>query len=242
MAEKIYAIPVNDAFDHDCECPVCLMYRDLEQQAVDFTLGPSYMDDQFRMITNKTGFCQKHMQMLYDKNNRLGLALIMKTHLDQTNEDIKSAQNNPIKSGFFKKTGGGAVDYIKKLNKSCFVCDRIEAVFDRYIATVHYLWKTDPGFPAKYRKCKGFCTEHYARLIEDAPKELSGRYLDDFIRVTNELYITNMQRIAEDREWFINKFDYKYKDEPWKNAKDAIIRGMIKTNGIVSGEVEKLKQ
>ncbi|MBO7515339.1 MAG: hypothetical protein J6T47_06945, partial [Lachnospiraceae bacterium] len=109
-------------------------------------------------------------------------------------------------------------------------------------ATVHYLWKTDSAFPAKYRKCKGFCTEHYARLIEDAPKELSGRNLDDFIRVTNELYITNMQRIAEDLEWFINKFDYKYKDEPWKNAKDAIIRGMIKTNGIVSGEVEKLKQ
>ena len=29
MAEKLYTIPVNDAFDADCECPVCEMYMKL---------------------------------------------------------------------------------------------------------------------------------------------------------------------------------------------------------------------
>lgn len=30
MKEKIYTIPVNDAFDKDCECPLCAMYQELE--------------------------------------------------------------------------------------------------------------------------------------------------------------------------------------------------------------------
>ena len=43
MDEQLYAIPVNDAFDSECECPVCVMYRQLEKNAVEFTMGPSYM-------------------------------------------------------------------------------------------------------------------------------------------------------------------------------------------------------
>ena len=27
MKEQLYSIPVNDAFDADCECPVCFMYN-----------------------------------------------------------------------------------------------------------------------------------------------------------------------------------------------------------------------
>ena len=39
MAEKIYMIPVNDAFDSGSECPVCSMYQKLEDDAVDFMIG-----------------------------------------------------------------------------------------------------------------------------------------------------------------------------------------------------------
>ena len=34
MKEKIYTIPVNDAFDMDCECPICSMREKLEMEAV----------------------------------------------------------------------------------------------------------------------------------------------------------------------------------------------------------------
>ena len=39
MAEQLYTIPVNDAFDTDCECPVSAMYMKLENDALDYTLG-----------------------------------------------------------------------------------------------------------------------------------------------------------------------------------------------------------
>ena len=82
MKETIYTIPVNDAFDDESECPFCSMYKKLEKDCIDYTLGPSYMEDDIRAETDKIGFCQKHYSMLYNKQNRLGLALISSSIYD----------------------------------------------------------------------------------------------------------------------------------------------------------------
>jgi hypothetical protein len=65
-----------------------------------------------------------------------------------------------------------------------------------------------------------------------ASQHLSGEELNNFLKVLNELYLENMKRVRDDVEWFINKFDYRYADEPWKNSKDALTRSMQKTNSI----------
>ena len=39
MKEKIYTIPLMDAFKADDECPFCFIERNLEQHAIDFVLG-----------------------------------------------------------------------------------------------------------------------------------------------------------------------------------------------------------
>ena len=63
--------------------------------------------------------------------------------------------------------------------------------------------------------------------------------LDEFIKTTNSLYIENMKRVRDDVEWFINKFDHKYSDEPWKNAKDSLVRAMIKDGSYIADEPGK---
>ena len=45
MKEKIYTVPVNDAFALDSECPICSMFEKLENDAVEYAMGPSYMED-----------------------------------------------------------------------------------------------------------------------------------------------------------------------------------------------------
>lgn len=89
MKEQLFTIPVNDAFRTDCECPVCKLYADLEKESIDFVMGPSYMEDDVRMETNETGFCSHHIQQMYQYQNRLGLALMLHTHMKRTNERIK---------------------------------------------------------------------------------------------------------------------------------------------------------
>lgn len=104
MKEQLYSIPVNDAFAADCECPVCQMYHKLETDSVEYTMGPSYMEDDTRALTDAKGFCSKHIKMVYDQDNRLGMAWVMKTHFDKTINDIKkvmpSGPAKLIKKGF----------------------------------------------------------------------------------------------------------------------------------------------
>lgn len=41
-----------------------------------------------------------------------------------------------------------------------------------------------------------------------------------------------MKRVRDDVVWFINKFDHKYANEPWKNAKDSLVRATLKDTGV----------
>lgn len=241
MKEKLYTIPVNDAFHEECECPICSMYRSIEQDALRFTMS-GYMVEERRMESNKVGFCEKHMRMLYAGEDRLGLAWMIKTHMDYVVDEIEERQKETIKAAsFFKKKAepSGLGEYLGYLGKSCFVCDKINDMFERYLATIFFLYKKEEDFRRLYGEAKGFCTEHYRMLYEMAPSQLSGDLLQSFIKDTNRLYLDNMKRVRDDVSWFINKFDYRYKDEPWKNAQDSIPRAMIKLNGILPPEEKK---
>lgn len=234
MKEQLYTIPVNEALEKECECPVCAMRHELEKASLEYTLGPSYMEDDVRMVTDRAGFCPTHAKELYRQQNRLGLALILKTHMDCTIKELEQLSKGPVIGGglFKKKSDAPVVEYIKKLNCSCFVCERVEGVFKRYIATVFYLYEKESDFRQKLAECKGFCNEHYALLYEQAPQYLSGKNLTEFIEMLNDVYLTNMKRVRDDLEWFTDKFDYRNADAPWKNSKDALPRTILKTNGV----------
>lgn len=237
MKEQLYSIPVNDAFAADCECPVCQMYHKLETDSVEYTMGPSYMEDDTRALTDAKGFCGKHIKMVYDQDNRLGMAWVMKTHFDKTINDIKkvmpSGPAKLIKKGI---SDSPLIKYIDNLDNSCFVCDRINNFFDQYVDTIFFLWKKDDEFKEKFKSAKGFCTPHYSLLLKKATAHLKGDDLESFVGIINDMYITNMERVRDDLAWFINKFDYKYHNEPWYNAKDSVIRSLVKTNGVILDE------
>jgi hypothetical protein len=238
LKEKLHTIPVNEAFDIGGECPVCNMRKELETKAIDFTMGPSYMEDDVRGETSRLGFCERHIELLYKNQNRLGLSLILKSHMDRVIKDIEKLTGSSSKlpaPGIFRKQSenSGVVSYIEKLEDSCYICEMINRTFDRYIATIFYLYRQEESFRKKFRACLGFCNRHYGILYKQAPKHLSGGQLKDFISELNSLYLDNMKRVNEDLEWFINKFDYRYADEPWKNSKDALPRTINKTNSII---------
>lgn len=236
MKEQLYTIPVNDAFSADCECPLCIMHKTLEDNAIAYTMGPSYMEEDVREKTDALGFCNEHLRMLYDNQNRLGLALILDTHLQKINNDLEKLQSNAPKIGgsLFKKkaTASSIAEYLENLQSNCFVCDKINNTFSHYIATIFYLYKKDSAFQSTFQASKGFCLEHYGLLYEEAPNHLSGDTLTQFLDQLNHLFLDNMKRVKEDVDWFINKFDYRYADEPWKNSKDAVNRAIQKTNGL----------
>lgn len=235
MKEQLYTIPVNDAFAADTECPLCKIYHDLEKDAIEFTMGPSYMQDDIRMETNEAGFCPNHMRLMYANGNRLGLALMMNTHLNKVIEEMKAKASKPARGGgFFSKKDATdpVVSYVKNLECSCFVCNKIELTYPRYVDTIFYLWKNDPAFHDKFISCKGFCISHYGELYERSASKFGSKDRAEFLDALNKLFFDNIERVNEDISWFIDKFDYRNKDASWKNSKDALPRGITKLNHI----------
>ncbi|MBR6402905.1 MAG: hypothetical protein IKS48_05930 [Eubacterium sp.] len=240
MAEQLYTIPVNDAFDSECECPLCLMTRDLEKAAIEFTMGPSYMEDDNREKTDKLGFCPKHIKMMYADKNKLGVALMLNTHMNKTNRELKELadKDSPASKGLFgrKKEKSPVVKYIEELESNCFVCQRIDPIFDRYVHTIFHMWKKDGEFRTKMENCKGFCTYHYGILYDKGAEYLNQTQYAEFLKVLNKVYFDGMERVNSDVSWFIDKHDYRNKEADWKNSKDSIQRAIIKTEHTILDE------
>ena len=239
MAEQLFTIPVNEAFEGDSECPFCEMYHSIENSAIEFTLGPSYMEDDNREVTDRLGFCSVHVRQLYARKNRLGLALMMNTHMNRLLKDLKAAadQGPGERGGFLSKKTGEApvVKLIHTVESTCFVCQRITPVFDRYVDTFFYLRKKDPEFKGKVGGCKGFCLSHYGRLYEEGGKRL-GKDADALYEVLNKVFFENLERVNADTSWFIDKFDHRNADKPWNNSRDALPRAITKVNSEIVDE------
>ena len=82
--EQIYTIPVNEAFEASrdepaCGCPMCAIYRKLEENELDLILGASMMEPDVRIKTNEQGFCRLHYDLMFVRKNRLGMALTLES-------------------------------------------------------------------------------------------------------------------------------------------------------------------
>lgn len=252
MKEKIYTIPVMDAFHSDCECPLCVLEQKLEDDAVEYTLGPSMMEPDSRVESNQKGFCKKHFKLLYQQKNRLSLALIIDTHMQEHHEKLldcfkdkqkvlkKESEGSLAKAMLSKlssktseseKIADLLIQRISELESQCVICEKISHTMDRYIEVIFYLWKKEEAFRIKFQNSKGFCLYHFKELMQGAKKYLGQAQLSGFLAEVLPLEMEHWKRVQEEVNWFTKKFDYRYQDAPWGNSKDAIPRSIEKIVG-----------
>ena len=112
MKEKLYTIPLMDAFKAEDECPFCFVEKQLEQHAMDFVLGAgaSYMEDDVRAETDKMGFCRTH----YKKQNMQRLTDDLEWFCDKFDYRNKDADwrtsKDALPRGMQKAAGGYPAD------------------------------------------------------------------------------------------------------------------------------------
>lgn len=238
MKEKIYTIPVNEAFDAPGECPFCNLHKKIERDILDYILGPSYMEEDIREETNKYGFCRHHYEKMFHGGNHLGVALMVSTHLKKINKDLESILNEELttekKRGLFKKdeVSSPLAEHNESLSNSCYACMRMEGRMESYIDTFFYLWKKETEFREKVLSGNGFCLEHFAQIISEARKRMRSADFTQFAEAVIPLQKKNLARIDEELDWFIQKFDYRFQSEPWKNSKDAPERAILKISSL----------
>lgn len=222
MKEKIYTIPINEAFDEACECPLCLIEKRLEREAVEYELGAAMMEPDHRELSNEKGFCKKHLEMMFEKENKLSLALVLDTHLAEVRKKISALKN--AKKGLFKKE----TPSISEAVDSCIICEKIEKTMDRYCEVLASMYKDEPEFRAKFDGSKGFCLPHFEKLLEYG----NGH----FIKALIEKEEKELEAINDDIHKFTLKFDYRNRDMEWGTAKDAPKRCVEKVVGYIKEE------
>lgn len=211
--QQIYTIPVNEAFDKSVAqpaegCPFCTLFRKLEEDELEIILGASMMEPDIRKKTNEQGFCPTHYRKMLGRRRRLGMGLILESHLAEVKKKVRSLSS------------------LLTLERDCYVCTRIDKNLSAMIATAVYLFETDPAFRKKFEEQPYYCLPHYRAMLDYAKKKCSRRSyaaLSEAAETTESAYL---EKLSGDIGWFCKKFDYRYDEEPWYDAKDAIERSL----------------
>ena len=89
-----------------------------------------------------------------------------------------------------------------------------------------YMYKSDQEFDGRMREQPYYCIRHMHCLLKAAGRELSKEAYRGFCKSLNDVNGAYAQELLGDLDWFCKKFDYRYKDEDWKNSKDSVERAV----------------
>ncbi|HAL74424.1 MAG TPA: ABC transporter substrate-binding protein [Clostridiales bacterium] len=242
MKEKIYTIPVNDAYASAGPCPLCSLESTMNDNLLAYYLGPSLMEPDVRQVTNDRGFCRDHLTALYKREeNRLGLGLMLHTHTSHLLSDLGTVLDKSVPAGNARLFSGrqkdfrqnllAAADRVEQRIRSCVICDRLEQTMDRYLDVIFYQYFTEPSFKKRFDDGDGYCLPHTALLLRGAAKYLNQNQAAEFVASLAAMQNKSLQTLSDDIEWFTLKFDYRNHDKDWKNSKDALPRAICKLGG-----------
>lgn len=227
--EQIYTIIINEAFEkcgsESASCPFCEIREKFERDELDLILGASMMEPAVRIKTNRLGFCREHSDKMLRAGKKLPFALLLESHMAEVSDMMKPNRLMPAKSA------KGSANSIIELSKSCYVCERINSNFKTALSNAVYMWASDPSFRKLFSSQRCFCLPHYAELLKTASEELKKNEFSAFassVRQIEEVYVS---KVRENLSFFIKKFDYRYENEPWGDAKDAVEKAVAALNG-----------
>ena len=197
------------------------------------------MEPEWRVRSNETGFCTRHFDLMYRRRNRLGLALMTHTHMQEVIASLEKilAEGGSGKRGLFarKTDDAGAPARIRARMEGCVICEQVDAALQRYGYTIAQLYFTNSEFKTLFEQSKGFCLPHLALVLELAAKTLSGAQQEAFQKAVAALELANLRRVEGELEWFTLKFDYRNDGKPWGNSQDAPERAINKLMGACVG-------
>lgn len=194
MRDSIYTIPISEVFEPKCGCPFCSMQKTMESRCIEYILGAAMMEPDVRIETNKLGFCKLHFTIMQGEKNKLALALMIKSHL----EDVKADKPQPQK---------------KKLPPTlptCFVCKEVDGAMRTLLTNTIVRYFSDAEFKKLYCEQEFFCAPHYKLLVEIATTEVPKKQFDNFITNTKTVRDKHLDVILSNIDTFAQSFDYRF--------------------------------
>lgn len=222
MREDITSIPVSEVFEPREGCPICRMRDTLEDRVVEYITGAAMMEPDVRIETNRLGFCRHHYGMMLGRRNRLGVALILESHLAEIEKQVFSGP--PVIGKSSKKQAESA----GKASGTCFVCRQVDWAMERMLATVCRLWEEERDFRALFEEQPALCLPHFSALVATAGDRMGKKAAPEFAKAASALCRRSLHELRGDVSHFCKMFDYRNAGEgaDWGNSRDAIERAI----------------
>lgn len=222
MREDITSIPISEVFEPRDGCPICRMRDMLEARVVEYITGAAMMEPDVRIETNKQGFCFTHYQMMLKKRNRLGVALMLESHLNELDKQVFAGM--PLLGKSSAKQGKSA----GQAAGSCFICSQLDWAMERMLASVCRLWENERDFRQLFDEQTALCLPHFSLLTDTAGARMSKKNAPDFAKAASVLCRKYLTELRGDVSHFCKMFDYRNNgsDADWGNSKDAIERAV----------------
>ena len=220
MRESILTIPISEIFEPKEGCPICRMRNMLEGRTVEYIMGAAMMEPDVRIETNRAGFFSVHFSQMLKQKNRLSLALMLQTHLDETRGQLFSRKKLFEPKNSRKKR-------LSEINESCFVCEKVDWGMERLMRTFFEMFG-DAQFKKLFSEQEFICLPHFDLLQSIAPNYLKKQELDSFNEMCGQLTEKYMNTLYDDVSKFCSMYDYRSsgKDADWGNSRDSIERAV----------------
>lgn len=220
MRDSILTIPISEILEPREGCPICRMRDMLEQRTVEYIMGAAMMEPDVRIETNRAGFCHTHFQQMMKQKNRLSLALMLQTHLEEVDRQLFSR-----KKLFEPKNARKAK--LSQINESCFVCEKVDWGMERLMKTFFEM-SSHSDIKQLLSEQEYICLPHFDLLQSLAPVYLQKYELDSFNKLISSLTENYIAVLYKDVSQYCSMYDYRNtgKDADWGNSRDSIERAV----------------
>jgi hypothetical protein len=199
---KLEISKVHDAYREANECPLCFLAESVEETYLRSFQHSRVMEPNVRVKTNDTGFCPLHYRKLYERENKLGLGLMVHTHLREKLPLITTALQSMKSGAAAGRKGAGRIEEaaasLESLHDRCFICDLLRVDLDRYAFTILYLWRKDPEFLPTFRSSRGFCLSHFLVVLGTARETMRSDRLESWLDECIPLMTASLQELERD--------------------------------------------
>ncbi len=222
MRYDITNIPIAEVFEEGDGCPVCRLRNKLEERAVEYIVGAAMMEPDIRIETNKQGFCLTHYRQMLKRRNRLSVALMLESHLDEMEKRVFAGLPVVGKSSRKQAQGAGRVA------QTCYVCHQLDTAMEKMLATVCRTWETQRDFRQLFERQDCLCLGHFSALVEAAGSSMSKKAQPEFAKAASKLARGYLTELRGDVHHFCEMYDYRNNtaDADWGNSKDSIERAI----------------
>ncbi len=219
MRDSITSIPIRDVFEPKEGCPLCRLRNRLEQRVVEYITGAAMMEPDVRIETNRLGFCGPHYEKMRGQRNRLGLALLLDSHL----QDLEKTALTGALPRRNRKDGGASLR--DTATGTCFVCREVDGAMARMESNLCKLWEKDKDFRELFAAQPALCLPHYRQLLE-AAAELPKKSAAAFTAAATSLCRDTLTALHADIQHFCSMFDYRNSggNADFGTSRDAIER------------------